>query len=215
MAGIPENAQQIWNYLTGQGLSDNAAAGILGNIEQESGGDPAAGPWPHQYGLIQWTPPTNYFSSRPSLSQQLPAIIDYINANGSIDDINAHADTPANAALYFSQQYERPNPSEANNQNREDSATLIAQQAKVPGGFGGTVKPHKGETKRVSSIPNPVSGISDAIGSLLSPLDNIGSFFSALAWMTQASSWLRIIAGAFGFIFLISGGALFAVGMGA
>src|SRR5579875_1372914 len=105
MSGIPANAQQIWDYLTGQGLSDNATAGILGNIEQESGGDPTAGPWPHQYGVIQWTPAYRYFSSPPSLAQQLPAIIDYINANGSIADINAHADTPGDAALYFSQNY--------------------------------------------------------------------------------------------------------------
>src|SRR5882757_9508545 len=90
MAGIPANAQVIWDYLIGKGASNNAAAGILGNIEQESGGDPAAGPWPQQYGLIQWTPPTNYFSSPPSLAQQLPAIIAYINANGGMADINAH-----------------------------------------------------------------------------------------------------------------------------
>lgn len=212
MAGIPENAQQIWDYLTGKGLSDNATAGILGNIEQESGGDPQAGSLADGYGVIQWTPGTEYFSGPAPLSAQLPKIIDYINANGSIADINAHASTPAEAALYFSQQYERPDPAEANNQNRIDSANLVAKQATV--GFGGTIKPHKGETKKVSSIPNPASGITDAIGSLLSPLDDIGTFFSALAWLTQPSSWLRIIAGVFGFILLIGGGALFAVGMG-
>src|ERR1700727_489496 len=39
---IPANAQTIYNYLTSQGLSANAAAGILGNIQQESGGNPSA-----------------------------------------------------------------------------------------------------------------------------------------------------------------------------
>lgn len=37
-----ENKQQIWNFLRNQGLSEEAAAGILGNMEQESGFMPTA-----------------------------------------------------------------------------------------------------------------------------------------------------------------------------
>jgi len=139
MAGVPANAQVIWDYLIGKGASNNAAAGILGNIEQESGGDPAAGPWPQQYGLIQWTPPTNYFSSPPSLAQQLPAIIAYIDANGGMADINAHASTPSEAAVYFSQKYERPNAAEANNENRSQSAELVLTASK--NGWKGATNP--------------------------------------------------------------------------
>jgi hypothetical protein len=126
---VPDNAELIWNYLIGQGLSVNATAGILGNITQESGGSPTAGVWPSNYGLIQWTPASNYFSSPPSLQAQLPAIIRYIQENGSIADVNAHAPSPSAAALYFSDVYERPNAEFANNPNRMNSATEVAQAA--------------------------------------------------------------------------------------
>jgi hypothetical protein len=127
---VPANAKTIWDYLISHGLSQNAAAGILGNIEQESGGNPAAGNWPGNYGLIQWTPASQYFSSPPSLSQQLAAIISYIKANGSIADINAHASTPQAAAAYFSNKYERPDPAVANLPNREQSAADVLAAAR-------------------------------------------------------------------------------------
>lgn len=126
---VPENAQTIWNYLTSHGFSSNAAAGIEGNIEQESGGSPTAGVWPSNYGLIQWTPASSYFNSPPSLQQQLAGILSYVNANGSVGDVNAHAASPQDAALYFSNTYERPDPAVANNANRENSAAQTAQAA--------------------------------------------------------------------------------------
>lgn len=138
---IPQNAQQIYSYLTGAGLNANAAAGILGNIEQESGGSPSAGVWPGNYGLIQWTPANNYFSSPPTMAQQLAGIISYIRANGSIGAINAAATSPEAAALYFSTNYERPNAALANNANRMQSAAAVAAAAasgKWPSGTGGT-----------------------------------------------------------------------------
>lgn len=62
-----DNEQKVWNYFKDKGLDDNAVAGIMGNISQESGFDPeniqdpagrtkdpssiSAG-----WGLIQWTP---------------------------------------------------------------------------------------------------------------------------------------------------------------
>lgn len=126
---VPQNAQMIWNYLIGQGLSPNAVAGIEGNIEQESGGSASAGIWPNNYGLIQWTPANQYFSNPPSLQEQLPAILKYIDANGSVADINKHAASPQAAALWFSQNYERPKASAANNPNREQSAKDVASAA--------------------------------------------------------------------------------------
>lgn len=62
-----DNPQKIWNYFIGKGLTDKQAAGILGNLQQESGFNPLAiqnggqsknpsdaggGGW----GLIQYTP---------------------------------------------------------------------------------------------------------------------------------------------------------------
>ena len=117
---VPENAQAIYTFLTGQGFSANAAAGILGNIEQESGGNPEESGG----GLIQILG-----QAGGTLAEQLAATMKYILANGSVADINAHASSPTAAALYFSTAYERPNAALANNANREASATAVAQAA--------------------------------------------------------------------------------------
>ena len=79
---VPENAQAIYTFLTGQGFSANAAAGILGNIEQESGGNPEESGG----GLIQILG-----QAGGTLAEQLAATMKYILANGSVADINAHA----------------------------------------------------------------------------------------------------------------------------
>lgn len=74
MATQLETAKQIWNYLTAKGWSQEAVAGILGNMQSESGiiadrwesdkiGNMSGG-----YGLVQWTPATKY--------------IDWAKANG-------------------------------------------------------------------------------------------------------------------------------------
>ena len=52
-----QNARVIWNFLKYKGLSDAAAAGVLGNIQAESGFDPAIVEKANGigYGLIQWS----------------------------------------------------------------------------------------------------------------------------------------------------------------
>ncbi len=59
------NAFYIYSYLKHKGWSDNAIAGMLGNIQHESSMNP--GRWEGDnvgsgpgYGLVQWTPYTNY-----------------------------------------------------------------------------------------------------------------------------------------------------------
>lgn len=52
------NAQAIWTFLKGKGLSDEAVAGVMGNMERESGFNPSAieKGYPYQgHGLIQWS----------------------------------------------------------------------------------------------------------------------------------------------------------------
>lgn len=59
------NATYIYNYLSAKGWTKNAIAGLLGNMEHESSINP--GRWEGNnvlsgpgYGLVQWTPYTNY-----------------------------------------------------------------------------------------------------------------------------------------------------------
>ena len=62
------NATYIWHYLKSKGWTMEAVAGLLGNAEVESSLNP--GRWQNDdvgntslgYGLVQWTPATNYLN---------------------------------------------------------------------------------------------------------------------------------------------------------
>ena len=60
------NAAYICSYLMSLGFTKNAACGVLGNMQQESGINP--GIWQSSnntsqgYGLVQWTPATNFLN---------------------------------------------------------------------------------------------------------------------------------------------------------
>lgn len=65
---MKDNAQYIADYLISNGWTQNAVAGILGNMERESTMNPGLwesliyGNMSGGYGLVQWTPATGYTS---------------------------------------------------------------------------------------------------------------------------------------------------------
>ncbi|EGO8501909.1 hypothetical protein EKQ25_06780 [Enterococcus faecalis] len=68
-----KNAWAVWQFLKSKGYSEQAAAGILGNMEQESGIMPdidegSGGPG---YGLVQWTSPIAGESGRAYVQRLL------------------------------------------------------------------------------------------------------------------------------------------------
>jgi hypothetical protein len=123
--GVPANAGAMAAYFASHGFTRNAIAGLLGNIEQESGGDPMAGTNPPGRGLIQ-------ILGDPggSLAQELARTMVYIAQNGSVADINAHAGTPTEAAVYFSDKYERPGNPMIQNRIAGANASYAAGYAK-------------------------------------------------------------------------------------
>lgn len=60
------NALEVYNFFSGRGWTLNAIAGMLGNMERESNINPGLwqsldyGNYSGGYGLVQWTPATNY-----------------------------------------------------------------------------------------------------------------------------------------------------------
>lgn len=60
------NALEVWKYFSGKGWTPNAIGGILGNMEKESNINPGLwqslkeGNYSGGFGLVQWTPATNY-----------------------------------------------------------------------------------------------------------------------------------------------------------
>ena len=120
---LPENYPAIVEFLTQHGYTGVAAAGIAGNMYQESKGDPeSAG------GLIGWTPlPAGYVTGNPSadLARQLEGVLTFDDQYPQdVVALNA-ATSPTAAADIYMNDFERPGlPAAA---NREAAAEAVAQ----------------------------------------------------------------------------------------
>jgi hypothetical protein len=237
MAGLPTgayaNAEAIYKGLLGLGLSTNAAAGVAGNIYQETHGE-----WQDVHGLIQQL---SMPGAPPSLAAAIKDVGSYIAANGSISAINKNASTPAAAALYFSNVYERAG-SGAENQNRVAAAEWIAQAAKsgnwgtsagtsAPSGSGGSSSSGnitnaggsivavetKSDSESSGIWGDIASGISTVGGLITDPVQatvgvaegisgftqDVSHFLKMVDWFFEPSSWVRILAGGIGVFLLV------------
>ncbi|HEX9520019.1 MAG TPA: phage tail tip lysozyme [Streptosporangiaceae bacterium] len=123
---LPANYATIVSFLTTHGYTRLAAAGIAGNIYQESKGDPES-VGSGGGGLIGFTPlPGGYVTGNPAadLRTQLNAILTY-NQQWSqyIPALNA-ASSATQAADIYMNYFERPGIPEA--ANREGAAAAVA-----------------------------------------------------------------------------------------
>lgn len=90
-----KNAWAVWQFLKSKGYSEQATAGILGNMEQESGIMPdidegGGGPG---YGLVQWTSPVAGESGRAYVQRLLAQAGisgDYRNINTQLQLLDWH-----------------------------------------------------------------------------------------------------------------------------
>ena len=123
---LPENYAAIVDFLVARGYTDFAAAGIAGNIYQESKGDPESEGMGGG-GLIGWTPlPSGLVTGNPAtdLQTQLSAILTFNQGWASyIPALNAAA-TPAAAADIYVTDFERAGIPAAS--EREASAEAVA-----------------------------------------------------------------------------------------
>jgi len=123
---LPQNVTAIVNFMLANGYSDNAAAGIAGNMYQESGGNPEA-VGDGGGGLIGFTPlPSGYVTgdATADLQTQLNAVLTYNQIWASyIPALNA-ATSPSDAADIYVTDFERAGiPATA---TREASAEDVA-----------------------------------------------------------------------------------------
>ena len=123
---LPANVTAIVSFLLAHGYSDNAAAGIAGNIYQESKGDPESEGMGGG-GLIGWTPlPSGFVTGNVSadLQTQLSAVLTYNQGWAQyVPALNA-AGSPAAAADIYVTDFERAGIPAAD--TREASAQDVA-----------------------------------------------------------------------------------------
>ena len=123
---LPDNVTAIVSFLLAHGYSDNAAAGIAGNMYQESKGDPESEGMGGG-GLIGFTPlPAGYVTGNPSadLQTQLEAVLAYNQQwAGYLPELNSAA-SPADAASVYVTDFERAGIPAAS--TREASAEDVA-----------------------------------------------------------------------------------------
>ena len=123
---LPQNYATIVSFLTTHGYTRYAAAGIAGNIYQESKGDPES-VGSGGGGLIGFTPlPAGYVTGNPAadLRTQLNAILTYNQQWAQyIPALNAATNATQAADIYMNY-FERPGIPEA--ANREGAAAAVA-----------------------------------------------------------------------------------------
>ncbi len=123
---LPDNVTAIVSFLLAHGYSDNAAAGIAGNMYQESKGNPESEGMGGG-GLIGFTPlPAGYVTGNPSadLQTQLEAVLAYNQQWASYLPALNDAASPADAASIYVTDFERAGIPAAS--TREASAEDVA-----------------------------------------------------------------------------------------
>jgi tail lysozyme len=124
---LPQNVTAIVSFLLAHGYSDNAAAGIAGNIYQESKGNPESEGMGGG-GLIGWTPlPSGFVTGNVSadLQTQLAALLTYNQGWSSYLPALNSAASPSDAAYIYVTDFERAGIPAAS--TREASAADVAQ----------------------------------------------------------------------------------------
>lgn len=153
---MENNAEMFYTRMTAYGFSLNAIAGMLGNIQSESGINPGIwenlDPYNGGYGLVQWTPYTNYSdwagSGWENNGDKQCERIDYEFTNGiqyastasfpiSASQFKVSNDTPEELASAFLYNYERPaDPSSSESTRRTQARSwynyLASTVAYVP-----------------------------------------------------------------------------------
>jgi Phage tail lysozyme len=123
---LPDNVTAIVTFLLAHGYTDNAAAGIAGNMYQESKGNPESEGMGGG-GLIGFTPlPAGYVTGNPTadLETQLEAVLTYNQQWASYLPALNDAASPADAASIYVTDFERAGIPAAS--TREASAEDVA-----------------------------------------------------------------------------------------
>ena len=184
----------IWDYLKEKGLSSNAIAGIMGNMQAESSLEPniieggghadeitVGGPG---YGLCQWTSQdrqqglVNLAQSRGTSTSDTDTQLDFMlsEIDKGYGDMLQKMDgmSPYEAALLFHQEFERSNDSPQAAARRGEFAEEIAKTEGKGESFNGTYKGGGGASKKkrglFGKLTEMATALSDKMKKAIAPM---------------------------------------------
>lgn len=174
--GSQANKQQVWSFLKSKGLSDESAAGIMGNIQGESGFNPTATNPGGCIGIAQWCDRAgslkDFAAQKGTDWNCLGTQLEYMwqelsssNYNELKDALNGSY-TPDQMAMFFRSAYERPGYS------GPGGATLPFQMIK-DNSYKNLSKSQLGEYYGYDA--NAQQAYKDFTGKTTSPADNSGT----------------------------------------
>lgn len=189
-----DNAEKIWNFFKGKGLTPEETAIIMGNIEAESGYDPAAIESNGEgHGLVQWS-----FGRKEALLnkakelgvdwQDLGFQLDFMweELNGpekkSFDYLKGKTDI-ATATEEWGRLYERPHEGSANWERRKTSANEAFNKFKNNTGSGSSGGSSNTGSTIVGTGDKPTGGVSTGGNDGMTQAEN-----SVVAAMTRFTS---------------------------
>ena len=188
------NGETIWNYLKDKGFSSTVIAGIMGNLQAESGLDPTiieGGGHADEisvngssgYGLCQWTDRgrqqglADFATSKGTSSGDLTTQLDYmIQEMEGYPDLVSQMDAsgdPYKAALIFHRVFERSADSDEQAARRGEYANEIFKTEGKGQAFNGTNSGKSGGNQGSAPKRGGILGALDELGSKLSGLTNV------------------------------------------
>lgn len=199
------NADVALAFFQSKGLTKAQAAGIVGNLKQESNVNPTdSGGGIAQWGGSRYTALQSYAASTgqsaTSLSAQLGFLWSELSSSypGTLAALKKTT-TPAAAAVIISNQYERPGIPDLGNRikyaEQADSSSggssllgKLATAALLPLGPVTQIPALAGEV--LGGTDNPITGVVNAVDGAVSWATELGKF---LAFLTSASGWDRVL----------------------
>lgn len=133
------NKKQIWSYFKNKGLSDEAVAGIMGNMEKESAFMPDAVNWIDCKGVVQWcySRADNMVAKAAAEGKDWRCLdyqLDYIwyeiteTSESQVMEPLKAATSPGQAANIFHDLFERSNTATGENLGRDTMAENIYRE---------------------------------------------------------------------------------------
>lgn len=196
-----DNRQTAYGYLLNKGYSPAAAAGIVGNLVQESGVNPTVNPGDSgtAHGIAQWRGDRyagllDFAKGRNASANELTTQLDYLDSElrdkyGTTYGKLMSAQTPGDAAAAFALGYERPKGAETGIASNVDGWSNRLAAANTAAGYTPTT-PSNTASGATPVVPGGLLGLRAAVAETPTEADvaQLNKLFQSIGGTSGSSS---------------------------